>query len=132
MTVSNVSSERSERFALPLPLLVGGVLYVVMLAQAPKLLGDPDTYSHLALGRWIIAHGAVPTVDPFSLTMAGQPWLAFEWLSEVIYTLAYDVAGWAGIALLAAVLIALTFALLMRLLEAQIGRVPALVTLPAG
>ena len=103
MSVSNVSSERAERLSLPLPVLIGGALYVIMLAYGPKLLGDPDSYSHLALGRWIIAHGAVPTVDPLSQTMAGQPWVAFEWLSEVIYTLAYNLAGWAGIAVLAAI-----------------------------
>src|SRR6478609_7367265 len=127
MSVSNVSSERAERLSLPLPVLIGSALYVIMLAYGPKLLGDPDSYSHLALGRWIIAHGAVPTVDPLSQTMAGQPWVAFEWLSEVIYTLAYNLAGWAGIAVLAAIVVAVTFALLAHLLEAQVGRVPTLI-----
>src|SRR3982751_4162035 len=131
MSGGNVSSEGVERLSLSLPLLVGGALYVVMLAYGPKLLGDPDSYSHLALGRWIIAHGAVPMGDPLSQSMAGQPGVALEWLSELIYTLAYTLAGWAGIAVLAAIMVAATFALLTRVLEAQVGRVPTLILMMA-
>jgi hypothetical protein len=64
-----------------------------VIAVGPQLLGDPDTYSHLALGRWILDHGAVPTVDPFSANFRGTHWLAFEWLSEVVFALAYAAGG---------------------------------------
>jgi hypothetical protein len=30
----------------------------------PQLLSDPDTYSHIALGRWIFEHHTVPTHLP--------------------------------------------------------------------
>ena len=48
-----------------LPWLVGAGVYVLLLPLGPRLLNDPDSYSHIALGRWIMAHATVPTTDPF-------------------------------------------------------------------
>ncbi len=59
-----------------------------LAAFSPRVLGDGDTFSHLATGEWIIAHGAAPRADPFSQSMPGAPWIAHEWLSEVLMTLA--------------------------------------------
>src|SRR5208283_5203256 len=67
---------------------------------SPKVLGDGDTWSHLATGDWIIAHGAVPRADPFSHSTPGAPWTAHEWLSEVLLTLAFRLGGWSGVVLL--------------------------------
>jgi hypothetical protein len=74
---------------------------------SPQVLGDGDTWSHVATGEWIIAHGAAPRVDPFSHSMAGAPWTAHEWLSEVLLALAFRVGGWSGIALLTGAAVAL-------------------------
>ena len=54
-----------------LPSLVGAGVYVLLLTLGQRLLNDPDSYSHIAVGRWIIAHGAVPASDPFSFSMVG-------------------------------------------------------------
>jgi len=43
-------------------------------------LSDPDPWWHLATGRWIVEHHAIPHADPFSFTMAGAPWRAVDWL----------------------------------------------------
>lgn len=89
-----------ERTALFDYLLFG--LFVVMV---PAVLGssksnfdDGDVSWHLAAGRWIIANGRIPDVDPFSFTMGGKPWVAFEWLSELIYASAFGLGGYAGVA----------------------------------
>ncbi|MBH5368320.1 hypothetical protein [Bradyrhizobium glycinis] len=95
-----------------LPWAVGLSLYAVLLAIGPRLLGDPDSYSHIELGRWIIAHGTLPTSDLFSFSKHGAPWITFEWLSEVIYAVAYALAGWPGVVAVAAAAIALAFGLL--------------------
>jgi hypothetical protein len=95
-----------------LPWVVGLCVYAVLLAAGPRLLGDPDSYSHVEVGRWIIAHGALPTSDPFSFSMHGAPWITFEWLSEVIYAGAYALSGWPGVVVVAAAAIALAFGLL--------------------
>src|ERR1051326_1445667 len=53
---------------------------VVVLALAfPFLLAlekisESDTFWHLKTGEWIIAHGAIPHVDPFSATVNGKQW----------------------------------------------------------
>jgi hypothetical protein len=72
------------------------------LAWVPKVLGDPDTYWHIAAGEWILDHRQIPHVDPFSYTFAGQPWTAHEWLSEVLLALSFRAAGWAGVMAVAA------------------------------
>jgi hypothetical protein len=109
-----------------LPWLVGAGVYVLLLTLGPRLLNDPDTYSHIAVGRWIIAHGAVPTTDPFSFSMNGAPWIAFEWLSEVIYAAVYALSGWAGVVALAAAAAALAVGLLTRFLLRELAPTPAL------
>lgn len=81
-----------------------------------NLLSDPDSYWHIAAGRWILANRAVPTVDAFSYTLHGAPWTAHEWLSEVILALVYQRAGWIGVQLLTAVAFALTMVLQARAL----------------
>jgi uncharacterized protein (DUF983 family) len=69
-----------------------------ILASTPGLFRDGDVSWHVAAGQWILANGWVPDTDPFSYTMAGQPWVAHEWLAEVIYARAFDAWGYAGLA----------------------------------
>ena len=115
-----------------LPWLVGAGVYVLLLTLGPRLLNDPDSYSHIAVGRWIMAHGAVPSSDPFSFSMHGAPWIAFEWLSEVIYAAVYALSGWAGVVALAAAATALALALLTRFLLRELPPTPALLTVMAA
>ena len=114
-------------WALSLPLVVG-VLMFVCLANAGglPLLGDPDSQWHIGVGHWMLAHRTVPDVDTFSFTFAGTPWIAKEWLSQLLLTLAYDAGSWAGVELLAAAAAALSFALLLRLLLRDLKPLPAL------
>ena len=52
-----------------LPTLLGAAV-----AFAPPILGDGDTFWHLATGRWIFAHREVPHADPsVQPTSAGRP-----------------------------------------------------------
>ncbi|WP_159011039.1 hypothetical protein [Bradyrhizobium sp. S69] len=115
-----------------LPWLVGAAVYAVLLTLGPRLLSDPDSYSHIAVGRWIMAHGAVPTNDPFSFSMHGAPWISFEWLSQVFYAAAYDFFGWNGVAALAAAAAALAFGLLTRFLLRELSPTPALLMVMAA
>ncbi len=88
-----------------------------MLLSGDKLLNDADSYWHIVVGRWMVDHGAFPTSDTFSFTFAGAPWIAKEWLSQVLYAGADALAGWPGMVVLAAASVALAFALLTRFLE---------------
>src|ERR1044071_5644501 len=67
---------------------------------APQIFHDGDTWWHLAAGRWMLAHQAVPAHDLFSFSFAGQPWTAHEWLAEVLMALAFGAATWSGLHIL--------------------------------
>lgn len=69
-----------------------------LLASTPGLFADGDVSWHVAAGQWILTNGRVPQTDPFSHTMAGQPWVPHEWLAEIVYALAFNAAGYAGLA----------------------------------
>lgn len=93
--------------ALPLVL-------AILVAFAARLYLDGDTGWHIGAGKWIITNGSVPTSDPFSHTMPGTPWLAHEWLAEVLIAGAVSLGGWSGLAALFGLAAAITFSLLSR------------------
>jgi hypothetical protein len=98
------------------PLYVAVFVYVLMLCLGGRLLVDPDTYFHIAAGNWIWAHHSVPSTDPFSATMQNAPWIAHEWLAELILAAAYGAGGWAGVVAATAAAIAAAYFLLARFL----------------
>ena len=93
---------------LLIPLLVGAVLIPAVLGSSTTIFNDGDVSWHIATGRWILDHRAIPQADPFSFTRLGTPWVPIEWLAEVLYAIAYRVDAYAGVAaLVTAALIAL-------------------------
>lgn len=103
-----------------------------LLLLDPKVLNDGDTYWHLAAGRWMLEHGRILHVDPFSFTHAGQPWVAHEWLSEIIMALAYQAAGWNGVVLLFAASVGGAMALLADRVGRWLGGISLVVALALG
>lgn len=77
---------------------------------ATKLIDDPDIWWHLKTGEMILASHSVPTSDPFSFTCHGQPWVAHEWLSEVIFAGIFSNFGLIGLILAKSLLICGIFA----------------------
>lgn len=85
------------------------LLHVLFLSQgAQGLFRDSDTGWHVLNGETILNAGALPHADSFSYTHAGQPWFAWEWMSDVLLGGAHRIAGLSGVALVAAFAIALT------------------------
>jgi hypothetical protein len=122
-----VTEKPTSPWQISWPLAVGMVLFALLLnATGLPLLADPDSRWHVAVGRWILESGSVPKTDSFSHTFVGQPWIAKEWLSQVLMALAYGAAGWAGVAALCAAAIGATFALMLRLLLRDIRPLPAM------
>jgi hypothetical protein len=115
-------------FGLSWPLLVAFLSFFGILfnARVGALLSDPDTYWHLAAGRWILEHGAVPYTDPFSHSMPGTPWTAHEWLSELVLAGLQQAGGWAALTIAAALVFAATLAYVLRFLLARMEPVHAL------
>jgi hypothetical protein len=98
--VRSASDDAAEVRLAGLGLAAIAIFLFSLAAFSPQVLGDGDTWSHVATGEWIIAHGAVPRADPFSYSMPGAPWTAHEWLAEVLLALAFRFGGWSGVALL--------------------------------
>ena len=98
------------------PLIVALLAFGRALAQPGALLHDPDTYLHIAAGRWMLAHGALPVHDPFSYTFAGARWIPHEWLAEIILAAVYRAAGWSGLVVLTVACFAASLGSLTRFL----------------
>lgn len=115
-----------------LPVWVGAGVYALFVLAGDRLLIDPDTLWQITVGQWISDHAAVPTVDVYSFTMRGQPWISTQWLAQVLYAKAFAVAGWAGPVVLAASAIALTFMLLARFVSRRLSDSATLVCVAAA
>jgi hypothetical protein len=115
-------------FGLSWPLLVALLCFLAISATVRfnAVLVDPDTYWHLAAGRWMVEHGSVPQVDPFSHSMPGTAWTAHEWLAELLLAGLHQVGGWVALTLAVAMVFAATVAYVLRFLLARMEPVHAL------
>ncbi len=101
---------------------VADLIFVALLATlvftplSVKLLGDAGIGWHIRTGQQILATHAVPRVDPFSSSMAGRPWFAWEWLYDVAVGELEARLGLNGVVWSTAIVIAAVFALVFRLL----------------
>lgn len=98
--------------------LVAFVLFMTLRLAIPgsEILGDPDTFLHVAIGDWIRQHGVVPLTDPFSYPMSGQPWIAHEWLAGLVMSYAYSLGGWYGVCVLTVLSLGVTLVIIARFL----------------
>jgi hypothetical protein len=92
-----VAEARSAAPAYEATPLVLALAVFALACFAPAVLGDGDTWTHLATGNWILEHRAIPRVDPFTFSFAGAPWIAHEWLADVLFAIARRAAGWSGV-----------------------------------
>ena len=67
------------------PAMLGSVLVGAAFYAGRGFAVDPDLWWHAKNGQNILATHYWPTTDPFSFTVAGTPWLAYEWLGDVAH-----------------------------------------------
>lgn len=98
------------------------LIFVALLAVlvftplSVRLLGDAGIGWHVRTGQQILATHAIPRVDPFSSTMAGKPWFAWEWLYDVVVGQLESTLGLNGVVWFNAIVIAAAFAGCFRVL----------------
>ena len=110
------------------PIAVFVTIAIIFLSNTgDNLFRDPDLFWHIAVGRKILETGSFPWTDEFSHTFRGNPWIAKEWLSQVVFAVTYDTFGWKGPAALIACAVALTFTILFVVLAQRLRIVPALI-----
>lgn len=96
--------------------IFGLSLFSLLSFIGARLLGDPDTFWHIAAGKWIIANHEIPKVDPFSFSFRGGKWIPHEWLAEVILAASHEWFDWAGLVLVTALSAGVTLTILLRFL----------------
>ncbi len=85
-------------------------------------LADADIGWHIRNGEQILATHSLPRSDPFSSTMQGQRWFAWEWLYDMLLGILHQACGLNGVVWLCALLVAAIFALLLwQLLQGGTG-----------
>jgi hypothetical protein len=82
-----------------------------------RALSDNSFFTHLATGRLILEEGRVPTVDPYTFTAPGEPWVVQSWLASWLYATVEALAGAAGLRVLVGVVIASLVAIGWRLCD---------------
>ncbi|HEX8172128.1 MAG TPA: hypothetical protein VF824_16460 [Thermoanaerobaculia bacterium] len=98
---------RAERTTL-------GALFAVFTLAAIAPLRSYDLFWHLATGRWIVEHRALPLHDPFAVASDRVPWINGEWLFEVLLHPLHALVGLHGLSIVRGVLAAAIFALAFR------------------
>ena len=82
---------------------------VFLLGLFSTPIADTDFWWHLKTGQYIVEHHALPAPDPFAYTPSGALAhfnLTHEWLSQVLMYAVYWAAGFPGIVLARALLLA--------------------------
>ena len=64
-----------------------------------------DLAYQLRAGADILAGNGIPTVDTWTFTVAGTPWLDQQWGAQVLLAAVFQVGGWTGLAILRAALV---------------------------
>jgi hypothetical protein len=81
----------------------------VPIARANSMLsGDGDLARHLRVGGDILNMGGLFFTDPYSWTMGGQPFVPYEWGSEVLVALANMIGGLPAVLVLTGLVVAFT------------------------
>lgn len=119
------AAEEARRAKFVFCLFAAAFITATLTFFANSVLQDPDNWWHVKVGLDMLSSGTLPTVDTYSHTFAGQPWIAKEWLGQILLALAYKVGGWNGVALLTIAAVALTVFLIARYLSVELKPVLA-------
>ena len=90
------------------------VFILVLLLGRGMMNGDGDLGRHITIGNYILDNWKIPLQDQFSYTMLGQTLTPHEWLAQVLFALAERIAGFNGVVLMCALVIATTFWLVYK------------------
>ncbi len=91
------------------------VLYLLLHWRPNMLFDDGSTGWHIITGNYILQNHNVPHVDIMSYTFPNKPWIAYEWLSDVIMAVLVKLGGLT----LLYVVVATAIAFLMLLLYSR-------------
>jgi hypothetical protein len=86
------------------PAMLGTLLVAIVFVAKRDFEVDPDFWWHIKSGEAILATHHWPTTDPYSFTVVGQRWMAYEWLGDVLFAAVKRAGGLRGLEFLLIVL----------------------------
>ena len=111
---------------LPALLFLSLLLALLALPRSP-MLRDLDIGWLVRTGEYLWQHRQLPREDIFSFTQAGRPWVLYQWGSELLFGGLHRLAGLGGVVWGTALVIALTYSLLLYwLLKMGVSRLGSL------
>ncbi len=99
------------KWAVSFPAMLGAMLVGLVFYHGRTFPVDPDLWWHIKVGQDIFRTHHLPTSDPYSFTVFGTPWIAWDWLSDV----AIGLVGKFGLQALDAFLILFGSAIMLAL-----------------
>ena len=115
--------------------LLAVALVGAMFVSLRDFFADPDVWWHLKVGATLLSTHRWPSTDPYSFTAHGSPWIAYEWLGEVLLAAVYRAWGLQGLmalnlTLAGAILLALYAFATLRCRNSKAAFVVCAVSLP--
>jgi hypothetical protein len=92
-------------------LWVALAILLPVLAALLATMSTVDLAYNVRAGDLILDQGAVLRTDPFAFTTAGGAWLDQQWGAQVLLAIGYRAGGWAGLAILRAIFVAVVIGL---------------------
>src|SRR4051812_7134325 len=108
-------------FLMPMAFLFG------RMDGVKTLLSDCDTGWHIRTGEWILANHQAPARDIFSFSKPGEPWFAWEWLTDVLFAGLNALGGLQAVVIFTILMISVTFTGLYFLVRSKSNPVVAIV-----
>jgi hypothetical protein len=85
------------------PVMLAAGLMLLTFWSCAERFDDPDLWWHLKVGEEMWKTQRIPTADQFSSTTFGHPWVAHEWLAQLILFAVYQAGGYSGLIFLLSV-----------------------------
>ncbi len=99
-------------------ILIGLLLLGAFLSTLSPLW-DPDSFWHLAFGRYIVENKSLPKTEPFAFLKEGQKITDLSWLPHLLFYLFYKYSGWQGSEILVSLIALITMIVLIRIVRSQ-------------
>jgi len=94
----------------PFPILLVSLVGIVLLSVFAPSIVVGDTWLTLATGREVVQHG-LPRTEHLTILGEGRTWTDQQWLAQVVFYAAHELAGMRAVILLGIALVLLALAL---------------------
>ncbi|TME81147.1 MAG: hypothetical protein E6I45_08865 [Chloroflexi bacterium] len=114
------AQDRPAGLAMPRLRLTFGQLWSWLAVALPVLgaviapMSTVDLAYNVRAGQLMLETRRLLETDPFTFSAAGQPWLDQQWGAQILLALGFGVVGWAGLAVIRALLVGLIFWMVQR------------------